>query len=145
MRFLFHCNPEIFADFNDATVEHFIKLVDSKLKFYSGLIRDHKYLQALLELNVQNDDEFEVLSDKYKNLLHNKQTIEDTFKKESSNLDRLIGIVTGCYIDWNKFKGINVKHKLEKLTEALNDYKTESLLELFNVSVEHKSANKSEA
>lgn len=87
----------------------------------------------MLELNVQNDDEFELLSEKYKKILQDKQNIEENFKKESCNLNRLIGILTEFYIDKNKFKGINVKQKLETFLEALKNYKSgsESLLKLF--------------
>lgn len=72
-----------------------------------------------------------MLSDKYKNLLHNKQTLEEKYENESFNLDRLNGIVTDCYIDKNKFKGINVKSKLDALRDALAKYNCESLLEIF--------------
>lgn len=102
-----------------------------KLQHYNESIRNHKILQALLELNVQNDDEFELLSDKYKNLLRNKQNLEENFKSESSNLDRLIGILTDFYMDKNKFRGINVKHKLESLHDALRSCKSDTLMEIF--------------
>lgn len=121
------------TDMHDATVEHFIRLIEPKLQSYNDLTRNHKILQALLELNVQNDDEFELLSDNYKNLLHNKQNLEERFKSESSNLNRLIGILTDFYIDKNKFKGINVRHKLNSLQDALNNFRNDSdtLMEIF--------------
>lgn len=84
-----------------------------------------------MEINIQNDEEFEILSDKYKNLLRNKQSLEENFKSEAFNRERLIGVVTDFYIDNNKFKGINVKNKLESLQDALRDYNTEILLETF--------------
>lgn len=126
------------SDMNDATVEHFVKLIQPKLQFYNDLTKNHKILQALLELNVQNDDEFELLSDNYKNLLHNKQNLEEKFKAETSNLDRLIGILTDFYIDKNKFKGINVKSKLEPLLEALSSKNLDTLFEIFCSSKENK-------
>lgn len=105
-------------------------MIEPKLQFYKDLTRNHLILQALLELNVQNDDEFELLSDNYKNLLQNKQSIEEKFRSESSNLDRLIGILTDFYIDKNKFKGINVKQKLETFQESLRNYQSDSLKEI---------------
>lgn len=108
-----------------------MNLVEPKLQSFIDLKRNHTLLQALLELNVQNDDEFELLSDEYKNLLQSKQTLEEKFKRESTNLDRLIGILTDIYIDKNKFKGISVKHKLESVFEALKNYKSGTLKKLF--------------
>jgi Bardet-Biedl syndrome 7 protein len=69
---------------------------------------------------VQNDEEFELLSENYKNLLRNKQHLQEKFISESSNLNRLVGILIDFYVDKNKFKGINVKSKLETFEDALN-------------------------
>ena len=91
------------------------------MQYYGELERNHKILQALLELNVQNDDEFELLSDKYKKLLQSKQNIEEKYKSDSSNLKRLIGILIDFYVDKNKFKGINVRNKLEAFEDALKN------------------------
>lgn len=97
-----------------------MQLVYPKLKLYKDLIKNYKILQALLELNVQNDDEFELLSDEFKNLLNDKQNIEKKFNNESANLNRLIGVLANFYVDKNKFKGINVKNKLEAFIDILN-------------------------
>jgi len=120
-----------FTDFNDASIEHLIKSIQPKLQFYKDLTKNFKILQALLELNVQNDDEYELLSDKYKNLLTNKQNLEEKYKSESSNLNRLIGILMDLYIDKNKFKGINVKNKLEAVAEALHHGTSDMILETY--------------
>lgn len=95
--------------------------MEPKLQRYSETERNRKILQALLELNVQNDDEFELLSDKYKKLLLNKQNVEEMYKSDSSNLKRLIGILIDFYVDKNKFKGINVKNKLEAFADGLKN------------------------
>lgn len=124
---------------NDQSIEHFVKLVEPKLKSYVDLKRNHKVLQALLELNVHNDDEFEMLSENYKSLVQNKQNLEETFKKDSSNLDRLIGILTEFYIDKNKFKGMNVKNRMETLLETLHNYKSDSLMGIFCATHDHKN------
>jgi Bardet-Biedl syndrome 7 protein len=121
------------TDINDSTIDYFAKLVHPKLKFYNDLNKNHMILQALLELNVQNDDEFELLSENYKNFLRNKQNLEEKFNSESSNLNRLIGILTDFYVDKNKFKGINVRNKLEMFVETLStSYESDKqLLEAF--------------
>lgn len=110
-----------FPGLNDASVEHFITIIEPKLQHYNEVERNHKILQALLELNVQRDDEYELLSDKYKKLLQNKQNVEEKYKSDSSNLKRLIGILIDFYVDKNKFKGINVKNKLEAFADGLKN------------------------
>jgi Bardet-Biedl syndrome 7 protein len=96
-------------------------------------------LEALLELNVQNDDEFELLSDKYKSLLQNKQNVEEKYKSDSSNLNRLIGILIDFFIDKNKFKGINVRSKIETFLDALRDCKSGTLAEFLCETNENKN------
>jgi Bardet-Biedl syndrome 7 protein len=125
---------------SEPSIENFIKLVEPKLQFYNDLTKNHTILQALLDLNVQNDDEFDLLSDNYKDLVLNKQSLEENFKREASNLDRLTAILIDFYIDKNKFKGVNVRNKLETLQEALADCKTEALMEIFGVT-EDKNEN----
>lgn len=127
--FLLHL-VKFISDINEATVEHFYELLEPKLEDFNETIRNHKMLEALLELNVQNDDEYELLSDKHKNLLLNKQILEEKFKNDLSHLDRIVGILKDFLIDKTKFKGIQVKNKLEKVVEALNSCDDkESLLE----------------
>ena len=105
--------------------------MEPKLQSYNDMERNHKILQALLELNVQNDDEFELLSDKYKKLLQNKQNVDEKYKSDSSNRNRLIGILIDFYVDKNKFKGINVRNKLEAFMDALKNCNDGTLREFY--------------
>lgn len=120
-----------FAEIEDSTSEHFIKLLLTKLQICNETIRNHTLLQALLELNIQNDDDFEVLSDKYKNLLKNKRSHEENFKNESFNLQRLINVVTDFYVDRSKLKGINAKNKIELLRSVLERNKADDIIRFF--------------
>lgn len=43
----------------------------------------------------------------------------------------LTGIITDLYVDYNKFKGINVKSKIPKLMEILENYDYNELLHFF--------------
>lgn len=89
-----------------------------------------------MELNVQDDDEFELLSEPYRNILNNKQELEKKFKFVLQHLDQIIDILKDFLADKAKFKGANVKDGvdgglgLDKLSEALSTCdSTESLLE----------------
>lgn len=108
-----------------------IKLIEPQITQHNTLVQNYKLLQALIDLNVQNDDEFNLLSDKYKNLLMNKNVIETSFKNEGSNLKRLNGIMTDLYIDKNKFKGINVKSRIEQLSELLRNFNYDDLVKFY--------------
>lgn len=41
------------------------------------------------------------------------------------------GIITDLYVDYYKFKGINVRSKIPKLIDVLENYNYEALLEFF--------------
>lgn len=95
-------------------------------------------MEALLELNVQDDDEFELLSEQYKNLLNNKHELEKKLKFVRMHLDQIIDILKDFLADKTKFKGANVSRDssgggglgLDKLSEALSTCESpESLLE----------------
>ncbi len=118
-------------DLNESTVENMIKLIEPQIISHNTLVQNYKLLQALIDLNVQNDDEFNLLSDKYKNLLKNKNIIEISYKNEGSNLKRLNGIMTDLYIDKHKFKGINVKSKIEQLSELLANFNFDELIKFY--------------
>jgi Bardet-Biedl syndrome 7 protein len=127
-----------FIALNEANIEHLVRLVYPKLKYYQEITRNYKILQALMELNVQNDEEFEMLSDEFKTLLQNKQDLEEKFNVEAPNLNQLNRILVDIYVDKHKFKGINVKGKLESFTDVLNseDLTETDLIEAFDSNYE---------
>ena len=53
------------------------------------------------------------------------------FKKQPARLERLYGMITDLYIDYNKFKGQNVKNKVPMLLEILDKYELQTLIEFF--------------
>jgi Bardet-Biedl syndrome 7 protein len=99
------------------------------MQLYNDSIQKHQILEGLLELNVRNDDEYELLSEQYKNLLQNKQQIEQSYKKDFINNKRLIGILIDFYIDRNKHRGVNVKNKIESFVEQLKIFNYDLLHE----------------
>lgn len=72
-------------------------------------------------MNVQDDDEFELLSEQYKNLLLSKQELEKRFKCDLYHLDQIVDILKDFLADKNKFKGASVKDDhLDKVSAALS-------------------------
>ena len=71
------------------------------------------------------------LSPEYQYILDNTATLEAMFKKQPARLERLYGMITDLYIDYNKFKGQNVKNKVPMLLEILDKYELQTLIEFF--------------
>lgn len=111
-----------------------IKLLEPDLKRCVKNKEESNLLKALIDLDVRNDEEFNCLCDEYQNILRRKDDIETAYKNESIILDRLYGLITDCYIDRFKLKGINVKAKIPQLLQLLNNYDYEHLVLFLNES-----------
>lgn len=100
---------------------------------YNKLTKDYQLAQALLDLDIRDDDEFNTLSEEYRSLIRNQQTIGAEFRKQPTILNRIYGILTDLYIDKFKFKGVNVKTKLPQLIELLENYSYDELVQFYSV------------
>ena len=52
-------------------------------------------------------------------------------RRQPARLERLYGMITDLYIDYNKFKGLNVKNKVPALLEILDKYDLTTLTNFF--------------
>ncbi|XP_058832796.1 Bardet-Biedl syndrome 7 protein-like [Topomyia yanbarensis] len=124
---------EIITNVNEQTIPGLIKLIEPKILHYNKLTKDYQILQALIDLDIRNDEELSTLSEEYQNLLKNQRQIEIEFKKQPTILNRIYGILTDLYIDKFKFKGVNVKTKLPQLIDLLGNYNFDELVQFFSV------------
>lgn len=108
-------------------------MIEPKIVHYNKLTKDYQILQALIDLDIRNDEEFETLSEDYQDLLKNQRQIEAEFKKQPTILNRIYGILTDLYIDKFKFKGVNVKTKLPQLIDLLENYNYDELVHFYSV------------
>uniref|UniRef100_A0A336LLY4 CSON007521 protein n=1 Tax=Culicoides sonorensis TaxID=179676 RepID=A0A336LLY4_CULSO len=122
---------EISQNINDLSIPHIIKILEPQLIDHVVLREDHKLLQALLELDLTTQEEFDILSPEYQNILNNKETILELYRKDPPNINRLYGFLTDLYIDRFKFKGINVKTKIPILIKLLEEYQYDTIIEFF--------------
>lgn len=111
-----------------------IKLLEPELERCVKNKEEHRLMKALIDLDVRNEEEFNCLCPEYQYVLKRKDDIETAYKNDSIILDRLYGLVTDCYIDRFKLKGINVKTKVPQLLQLLNNYNYEHLVMFLNES-----------
>ncbi|KAF2879488.1 hypothetical protein ILUMI_26683 [Ignelater luminosus] len=122
---------DISVSVNDESVPHILKLIDPKLRSHSKLVDDISLLDALHELGVNDEETLNSLSPKYRNLLENEKELRAYYSGQPAYLDRLYGIITDLYIDYNKFKSVSAKSKIPKLLAILDNYNYEDLLYFF--------------
>lgn len=98
-------------DLDDNTVAHFCKLMHPKLMYQLNLVGRASLIEALKEIKIQEED-MSFLSKEYAEILEKAEQITEEVKEQPRQLDYLHGIVKDFFVDWHKFKGNNVKHKL---------------------------------
>lgn len=106
-------------------------MIDPKLNGHIQLANKVALMDALQELEINDEESVGYLTENYRNLLVNKASIRAEFSSQPSYLDRLHGIITDLYIDYYKFKGMNVKAKVPRLLEVLQRYTYTELLHIF--------------
>lgn len=101
---------------------------------------ENKLLLVLLDLDIRNDDEMKCLSAEYQDILRRKSDILESAKTSQTILNQIYGLLTDCYIDRHKIKGINVSAKIPQLTELLSNYKYENVVETFTSGLNNTNA-----
>ncbi|XP_075234502.1 BBSome complex member BBS7-like [Lycorma delicatula] len=126
---------DISCNINDDSMISVINLLHPKIEFYVNLLKQVTLLEALNDVETHDNNMSGCLSAEYKQILHNQHEILAQYNKYPGYLDRLKCAVVDLYVDWFKFKGINVKPKIPLLTDALNNYSLDLILSFFNNKV----------
>lgn len=118
-------------DLADGTPGHFARLLHPKLHDNRELTTRARIVEALKEIKQQEEtDEF--FDDDQKEMLRDEAAIKSRLKEQPRELDYLIGVAKDFFVDWHRFKGVNVKHLLPALDSALRakDYSLERLSDI---------------
>ncbi|XP_055676710.1 Bardet-Biedl syndrome 7 protein homolog [Lutzomyia longipalpis] len=124
---------EISTDMNPNCIGHILKLIEPVLVRHIKMSRDHKLFQALLELDIRGEDDLGVLCKEWREIYMNQKEITQSVGKDRVLVDRFHGFLTDLFIDWNKFRGSNVKSKLQQFVQLLENYDHEAVLQFFGV------------
>mmetsp|Transcript_16876 Transcript_16876/g.20317 ORF Transcript_16876/g.20317 Transcript_16876/m.20317 type:complete len:715 (+) Transcript_16876:403-2547(+) len=115
-------------DLKEECVTTFMHLMDPKLQFQLSLTKKMQMIEALKEVKMQEED-VSFLDPSYLEILENADQVEKLFKQQPRQLEYLHGIVKDLFIDYHKFKGSNVKHRVPQLEQHLNNYDLEAILQ----------------
>lgn len=111
-----------------------IKLIEPQLLELSQTRKNFIMLNALIDLDIQNDDELASLGSDYINVLKNRDKI--MLQHQTPKMfDRLIAIITELYVDFCKLKGGNMKIKVSELIAQINNYDFNRLVALMTGEV----------
>lgn len=113
---------EITTDINDASMLHMVRLLGEQLQRAVRIRNEHRLLNALLELDIRDEIELRSLCADWQDILERRDAIAEAQHRESVLLDRLIGLLSDCYIDRDKLRGISAAERLPRFVELLNEY-----------------------
>lgn len=108
-----------------------IKLIEPKLVECNKKKENHKLLLALMDLDIRGDEDYNSLCPEYKEILSQRDTIMESHKIDAEISDQIEGLLTDCFIDRFKFKGMNVKSKIPDLVKHIQSYSYSTLVEYF--------------
>lgn len=124
---------EISTDMNPNCIGHILKMVEPVLVRHMQMLRDHKLLQALLDLDIRGEEDLEVLCKEWREIYRNQKAISQSVGKDRVLVDRYHGFLTDLFIDWNKFRGTNVKSKIQQFVHLLENYNHDAIVSCFGI------------
>lgn len=108
-----------------------IKLIEPRLVECNKKKENHKLLLALMDLDIRSDEDIDCLCPEYKQILNEKDAIRESYKNDVDISDQIEGLLTDCFIDRFKSKGINAKSKIPDLVKHIQSYSYDALVECF--------------
>ncbi len=108
-----------------------IKLIEPRLLECNKKKENHKLLLALMDLDIRSDDDFNCLCPEYQEILNRKDAIRATYAIDVDVYDQIEGLLTDCFMDRFKVKGMNVKSKIPDLVNHIQSYDYGALVEYF--------------
>lgn len=119
----------------DESIEINLSLIHPKLEEQYKLARNVQLIDGLKELQMQEED-LTFMSEEYKEILANADTIQENFKMQPRKLNFLWGIIGDLYNDAAVIKGVHdVRGKMPKLKQILNNYDFDELVHFFKTSI----------
>lgn len=119
----------------DESIEINLSLVHPKLEEQYKLAKNVQLIEGLKELQMQEED-LAFLSEEYKEILANSESIKEQFKLQPRKLNFLWGIIADLYNDTAVIKGVHeITSKMPKLKQILNNYNFDELVHFFKTSI----------
>ncbi|XP_047367653.1 Bardet-Biedl syndrome 7 protein homolog isoform X1 [Vespa velutina] len=128
---------EVFCDVSVGSISRVLELIRPQLDAVYELIEKIKILDALEEFELKANPK-ENLCSQYQDLIANEQNIRTKLTKDPDILNRLHGVITDLYVDWERARGarrISSKTAAEKLNDSLESRDFVQLLQIFTGNV----------
>lgn len=130
---------EEFVTAEDASISAFLNLIRPKLEHQLSLSRKMQLVDSVQELAMADaapadggsQPSLEWMTEEYRDILRNQESIRQDFKKRDKSLEFLSGIVTDLYVDWCKLQGSDGKARIPKLSEVIQSGDFDEIVRYF--------------
>lgn len=120
------------SDFTDDSVFHVLDKLNPLVTEQYEIANKFQLIEGLKELQINDNEEEEFMSDEFKQVLVNADDIKRQYEMQPRMLSYLWGIIADLYVDTAKIKGFsNVQQKMPILKSILNNYSYKDLTQFF--------------
>ncbi|XRB13940.1 Bardet-Biedl syndrome 7 protein [Pseudoscourfieldia marina] len=113
---------------NDTSLQHMCQMIAPKIEYQLSLARQVREIEALQEISMQEEEALNFLSPEFKEVLNKQEAIQAEFKRQPKQLAYLNYTVKTMMHDWYKFKGVNVRNRLQVIDEVFRDFSLSNLV-----------------
>lgn len=116
---------------SEPSIGSFLSLIRPRLEHQISLARKMELLDALQEITMQETDT-RWLAPEFADMVRDQETIRKEFKSRARSLEYLCGIVTDLFVDWNRMRGVDARHRAAEVQQLLlaPDFSFEALVAL---------------
>ncbi|CAG9857898.1 unnamed protein product [Phyllotreta striolata] len=126
---------EISTAISEESVNFLLKSAEAKFAERRKFADDSILLKALVEeLEIADEETRDSLSEKYSDLLKRAGEIERGAPDNSGCLRRIYDTLCQLYVDYYKFKGMNVESRTGAFREALETYDYDNVMKFFRIN-----------
>lgn len=117
-----HTNCLNVTDVNNASVSYMIDMISPLLRKYGTINDEYQMINNLIDLDIQDASELRSLGTEYVSIFERKTKIIEEYEETAHMLERIVAVINGIYVDFNRLKGNDVRSNTAQLREYIGKY-----------------------
>lgn len=113
------------TDVNNASISYIIDMISPLLRKYGTVHDEYHMVNNLIDLDIQDGGELRSLGAEYASIFERKAKIVEVYEETSHMLERIVAVINGIYVDFNRLKGNDVRNNTARLRELIGKYDNE--------------------
>lgn len=102
-----------------------IDMIGPLLRKYGTVHDEYHMVNNLIDLDIQDGGELRSLGVEYASIFERKAKIVEDYEETSHMLERIVAVINGIYVDFNRLKGNDVRNNTARLRKFIGKYDNE--------------------